>query len=465
MAFWAPAKKARRLILASERVRLMIPGPVDVEDDVLAALACPTLPHYGDEWLKIYRTAIDGLKQLFGTRNDLFLMAGPGTAALDAALGSLTQTGEKVLVASNGYFGQRLRNMSRAYGLDVHLVEGPLTRPLDPDQIRRNLSAQRDIEAIALVHLETSTGVLNPLQDIAAVAREFGVPLILDAVSSLGGVPLPVDAWGVDVCVSVINKCLACPPGVAPISISERAWEQIDRKVGRSHGWYLNLQVWKSFSVDWASWHPYPTTLPTNNIVALLVSLQHVLKAGLEAHYSRYVQAARTVRTGLGRLGFELFTEEAYTSPLITAVRGLPGMDIADFRRYLIDEWQIMISGGLDELRGQIFRVGHIGKAVSEEYSARFLDGVEAYLRLRGLDTLLRDRASLHSQVPLERRDPGSAERGTVGCRAGCGGAAPRRLSRRQSDRRRKGLRPGRGRARVGGWRRQSLPGHVRCAP
>jgi alanine-glyoxylate transaminase/serine-glyoxylate transaminase/serine-pyruvate transaminase len=298
-------------------------------------------------------------------------------------MGSLMQTGDRILVASNGFFGQRLCNMAGAYGLDVRLDEGPLTLPLDPDQIRRRLAAERGIEAIVLVHLETSTGVLNPVQDIAAVANEFEVPLILDAVSSLGGVPLPVDAWGIDVCATVANKCLACPPGVAPISISQRAWEQIERKPDRSHGWYLNLEVWRDYADRWGFWHPSPTTLPTNNIIALRVGLQRILDIGLEAHYDRHVQAARTVRAGLARSGFELFTEEAYSSPLITAVHGLPGMDIADFRRYLIDEWQVMISGGLEELRGQIFRVGHIGKAVSEEYTARFLEGVEAYLRLR----------------------------------------------------------------------------------
>ena len=377
--------------MASQRVRLMIPGPVDVEDDVLAALSCPTQPHYGDDWLKTYYTAIEGLRQIFGTQNDLFLMAGPGTAALDAALGSLTQTGDKILVASNGFFGRRLRSMAQEYGLDVRMAEGPVTHPLDPDQVRECLTAEPGIEGIAVVHLETSTGVLNPLQDIAAVANEFGVPVIVDAVSSLGGVPLPVDAWGIDVCVTVINKCLACPPAVAPISISQRAWEQIDRKAGRSHGWYLNLQVWRQYAIHWASWHPYPTTLPTNNIVALLVSLRRILETGLEAHYDRYVQAARTVRAGLRRLGFELFPAEAFTSPLITAVRGLPGMDIADFRRSLTDEWQVMISGGLEELRGQIFRVGHIGMAVSEESCARFLNGVEAYLHLRGFDVLPQD--------------------------------------------------------------------------
>jgi len=363
----------------------MIPGPVDVEEDVLDALAQPLIPHYGPQWMPIYNEVVARLKQLFGTQQSLFLIPGPGTAALDAALGSLMRSGDKVVVASNGFFGRRTMAIARGYGLEVCAVEGPLERPLDPDAIRKRLVAERDAQALVVVHLETSTGVLNPLPEIAAVARELEVPIIVDAVSSLGGVPLPVDQWGIDVCVTVINKCLACPPAVAPISISQRAWDQIDRKGDRSHGWYLDLRVWRDYAVNWASWHPYPTTLPTNNIVAALASLRQIEARGLEAHYQSFVQAAQMVRAGLKRLGFGLFADEACTSPLITAVRGRPDLDIEDLRRYLMAEWQVMVSGGLDELHGKIFRVGHIGRASSAEYGELLLEGIEAYLRLRGL--------------------------------------------------------------------------------
>ena len=373
-------------MVTTERARLMIAGPVDVDDDVLMALAEPVRPHYGSEWLAIYNEAIEHLKQVFGTRNDLFLMAGPGTAALDAALGSLLRTGDKVLVARNGFFGDRLATMARAYCLDVRHVTAPLGQPVEPGAVRRALSAGPGVQAVAIVHLETSTAVLNPIQDIAAAARDFEVPVIVDAVSSLGGVPLPVDEWGIDICVTVANKCLACPAGVAPISISQRAWEQVGRKADRAHGWYLNLDTWKDFATNWASWHPYPTTLPTNVIYALLIRLRRIMEEGLEAHFQSHLHAARSVRAGLQRLGFEMFTPEAYASPLLTAVRGLPGMDVEDLRRYLIEEWQIMVSGGLSEMRGQVFRIGHIGKATSQEYVDQLLAGVEAYLRLRGHD-------------------------------------------------------------------------------
>jgi len=362
-----------------KRVRLMIPGPVDVEDDILAALAEPTLPHYGQTWQPIYQEALESLKQVFGTRNDLFMIPGAGTAALEAGMSSLMRSGDRVLVPYNGFFGRRMGTVAQGWGLEVIPVEVPPGQPLDPDAIRRHLAAEPNIQAVVVVHLETSTGVLNPLREIAAVTNELGVPIIVDAVSSLGGVPLLVDEWGIDVCVTVINKCLACPPGVAPISISRRAWEQIERKGDRAHGWYLNLETWRWYAANWP-WHPTPVTLPTNNIVALLTSLRRIMESGLEAHYTRFAQAAHRVREDLRRLGFEMFAADDCASPLITAVRPLPGMNVSDFQKYLLREHQILISGGLDDLFGKIFRVGHIGRAASPDYVEAFLAGVEAYL-------------------------------------------------------------------------------------
>lgn len=365
-------------------MRLMIPGPVDAEDEILAALAEPTRPHYGKEWLEIYDEVIDGLKQVFQTRGDLFLMPGPGTAGLEAALGSMLRTGEKVLVPRNGFFGHRLGTVAEGYGLEVCRVDAPQGEPLDPEAIREALRHSPDIQALAVVHLETSTGVLNPLAEIAAVAREQEVPLIVDAVSSMGGVPLPVDELGIGVCVTVANKCLACPPGVAPISVSEEAWRQMDARANRAHGWYLDLATWRHYADHWGDWHPYPTTMPTNVVVALQTSLRRILGGGLEAYYERHRSAARRVRSVMGPLGFKPVTPEAHTSPLITALYGPPGMDVEDLRAYLVAEWQIMIAGGLEDLSGKIVRVGHMGKAATSDYVERLLDGVEAYLRLKG---------------------------------------------------------------------------------
>jgi len=365
--------------------KLMIPGPVDVEDEVLNEVASPVPAHYGDEWMKIYGETIDCLKQVFQTENDLFIMGGPGSAALDASFGSLLATGEKVLIPSNGFFGQRLRAMSKGYGLEVVPLDFPLEQAISATAVEAHLQKEKDIQAVAMVHHETSTGILNPLPEIAAVTNKAGVPIIVDAVSSLGGVPLPVDGWGIDLCVTVSNKCLAAPPGISLISVSQRAWEMIESKSGRSHGWYLNLQTWKQYATEWASWHPYPTTMASNNVLALLASLKWLLAEGLESRYARTAKAAEMTREGLTDMGFEMFIKKPYASPLTTAAKGRPDMSIAEMVRFLRDEYGIMIGGGIGELAGKIFRVGHMGKAISPEYIESFLSGVRDFLQRKGL--------------------------------------------------------------------------------
>ena len=230
--------------MATEHVKLMIPGPVGVEDEVLAAMAEPVRAHYGEAWMEVYDETLERLKRVFCTQNELLLMIGPGSVGLEAAIGSLAGRGDKVLVAYNGFFGHRMSVIGRSHGLEVRTVEAPLGEAVDPESIRQRLAAERDIQALAVVHLETSTGVLNPLEEIVSVAGEFGVPLIVDAISTLGGMPLPVDEWGIDVCVTVGNKCLAGPIGLVPVSVSERACEQMERKREGAYGWYLYLRTW-----------------------------------------------------------------------------------------------------------------------------------------------------------------------------------------------------------------------------
>ncbi len=367
--------------------KLMIPGPVGIMDDVLEAMASPAVPHYGLEWMALYDETIELLKQLFQTENDLYLMAGPGSAALDAAMGSLLRSGEKVLIPSNGFFGSRLAAIARGYGLEAVLLEFPPGQPIDVDAIRARLEAERDAQAVAVVHHETSTGVLNPVRDVAAVAHERGLPIIVDAIASVGGVPVPVDEWGLDVVITVANKCLETPPAVAPISVSPRAWEMVGRKPDRHHGWYLNLDTWRWYTSDasWSRWHPYPTTMPTHNIMALRVSLRRILSNGLENHYAKHVRAAERVRAELRQMGFELFVEGEHACPLITSVKARPEFEVDALAGFLRKEHSIMIGGGIEGLHGKLFRVGHMGRAASDEYVEAFLNAVEDFLRRAGL--------------------------------------------------------------------------------
>jgi alanine-glyoxylate transaminase/serine-glyoxylate transaminase/serine-pyruvate transaminase len=370
-----------------DRVKLMIPGPVDTDEELLSYMSTPTMPHYGPAWMEIFNDAIDCLKKVFQTENDLYIMTVPGTGALDAALGSLLATGEKVLVPSSGFFGERLAQIARGYGLEPVVLDFPLGQPASAEAVRERLAEDKDIQAVAVVQHETSTGVINPLKEIAAAANEYDRPIIVDAVSSMGGMSLPVDEWGIDLCITVGNKCLETPPAVAAISISQRAWDIIESKPNRNHGWYLDLQTWKWYVINWGSWHPYPVTMATSNIITLQASLHRILEEGLENHFARYTRASRWIRDGLQALGFEMFVEDAYASPLTTAVKARPEFPVVEMITFLREEHGVMVAGGLDGLAGKIFRVGNMGRAASRDYVMAFLFGVEDFLRRKGLKT------------------------------------------------------------------------------
>ncbi len=368
-----------------KRFKLFIPGPCEADEKVLEAMAQPTPRHYGPEWLELYHEVLGLLKQVFQTQNDIFMLPGTGMAVLDMALGSLLATGDTVIVGDNGFFGERLRAVASAYGLRVVPFTAPQGQPLAPDDLRQVLAQEPEARAVALVHHETSTTVLNPLQELAQVTRQAGLPIIVDAVASLGGTELPVDKWGLDVCTTVANKCLECPPGLAFISVSPRAWEWVERNESQAHGWYLNLRTWRKHATEWADWHPTVVTMPTNNVLALRVSLRRILDEGLQAHFARYRRAAQAVRRGLGAVGFEMLTDEPCASPIATAVKARPEFEVQELIEYLAQAHSILISGGIGLLRGKIFRVGHMGKAATQPYLIEFLFAVETFLRRKGL--------------------------------------------------------------------------------
>jgi alanine-glyoxylate transaminase/serine-glyoxylate transaminase/serine-pyruvate transaminase len=373
--------------------RLMIAGPVDADDETLAAISEQTMPHYGARWMPIFKETTELLKRLFQTQNDVVMMPGPGSSAFEAGLSSLVPAGESACLPSNGFFGERTRQIAEANGIRPWVVDFPLGEPIDPDRLRKRLkewipqaSAEgQPIRALGIVHHETSTGVLNPLGEIAAVAKELDLPVVVDAVSSLGGTRLPVDEWGIDVCVTVPNKCLGVPPGLALVSVSRRAWDMADANPGQ-HGWYQDLRTWAWYMENWAAWHPYPITMPTNNIMALHKRLTAVFEIGLEAYQGIFAAAARQVREGMGALDFTLFPDPAYAAPMLSALNTRPDVDLSDMLRYLLEEHRIMVSGGLGELHGKVFRVGHMGRAAEPEYTEAFLEGVRAYLRMKALN-------------------------------------------------------------------------------
>jgi len=365
-------------------LHLFIPGPAGSTPEVVEATGRPIVPHYGPKFVADYNRCIDLFKVVFQTGNDVFLIIGPGTASLDAALSSALPDGARVLAPTSGWFGDRLAEMCRAHRAEVDLVEFPRGRAIDPDEVRRRLeSADQPYDAVAWVHHETSTGVLNPVEPVAAAAREHGALTIIDAVASVGGVDLPVDAWGVDLCVTVANKCLASPPGISAISVSPRAWEVIDANPS-SRSWYLDLRTWRQYREDWTAWHPYPTTVASNVIAAINTSIEQLLEEGLDVRIRRTAEAAAAVRSGLRGMGFEMFVDDDVASPVTTSVHAHPDLPPADLVSYLVER-SIFISGGLADLVGKIFRIGHMGTAIDRGEVELLLGEIENALRHAGV--------------------------------------------------------------------------------
>ena len=366
-------------------LKLFTPGPGDVDEDVLASLATPVIRHYGPEWMEIYHETQGLLKQVFKTENEIFFVPGPASSLMDMAIGSLLATGEKIIVGDNGFFGERLAQIAMGYGLQTITLNAPLGKPLDPDGLRKLLGENPDAKVVALVHHETGTTVMNPLRELAQIASEAGKTVVVDAVSSLGGADVRVDQWGIDICVTTPNKCLEALPGMGFMSVSKRAWELVDRHSQLNHGWYLNLRTWRQYAAEWGAWHPTPVTLPTNIILALRTSLFKIIGMGLEVHFEKYRWASQAVRQGLRNLGFEMFVEDYCASPIVTGVSRRPEFELSEMSLWLVKQHSIAIGGGLGELSGKMFRVGHLGKAATREYLVDFLFAIEEFLRQKNI--------------------------------------------------------------------------------
>ena len=348
--------------------KLMIPGPVPVSEDVLREMGAPVQAHYGAAWTAIYNETVELLKEVFKTQGDVHILVGSGTAGNDAAMGSMTNPGEKVIVGRNGFFGERMGHIARLYALEVVDVEAPLGQPLDPASLARAMDQHPDAVAVAVVHMETSTTIVNPVREICEEANKRSIPVVVDAVSSLGGIPLDVDGWSIDICVGASQKCLGAPPGLAPVAVSKRAWEIMKSKPNRGHGLYLNLETWQQFAEDWAEWHPFPVTMATNNVLALRAGVRELLEEGMEATMEQYRRLALRLREGVRRLGMEPYTPDEHLCPVATAIYGPEGVPTGEIVNFLFEKHHIKIAGGLGKgLADRIFRVGHMGMKVNEQ--------------------------------------------------------------------------------------------------
>lgn len=362
--------------MKNNELLLMIPGPIQPDKAVMQAMGSPVQAHYGPAWTETYNHTVNMMKEVFHTRGDVFLIVGSGSCGIDACIGSAFSSGEKVIIGINGFFGERLKAIALGYGLQVVTVEAEWGKPLTATDFESAIQKHPDAIGVCLVHLETSTTIVNPVEEIGPLTRRYGMCCVLDAVSSAGGLPLLMDEWVIDLCATATQKCLGAPPGLAPTAVGQRGWEFIDRNPGKGHGWYGDLRTWRTYAVDWADWHPFPITMATSNVLGLKASLESLLAEGVEVRMARYRDLAMRLRTGLRRIGMPPFTPDELLSPVITAAYGPKGIPTSRIVEYLADQHAIKIAGGLGALKDKVFRIGHMAPTTSEKEIDLVLDAL-----------------------------------------------------------------------------------------
>jgi alanine-glyoxylate transaminase/serine-glyoxylate transaminase/serine-pyruvate transaminase len=362
--------------------RLMLgPGPANVHPRVLRALSTPVLGHLDPQFLAMLREMADLLRGAYATRNEWTLaVSGSGSAGMEAVAASLVEPGDRVVVCVAGYFGRRMEEVFRRCGAEVRTVEVPWGEAVDPEDVRRAAREARP-RIVAVVHAETSTGVLQPLEEISRIAHEHEALVVADVVTSLGGVELRADEVGIDAAYSCTQKCLGGPPGMSPVTLSEAAVRKLETRRHPVQSYYLDLGLLHGY---WSG-NGYHHTISASMIYALREALRILHEEGLEARWARHARMGRALQTGLRAMGLALFAPEAYRLPVLTTVRIPEGVDDERVRARLLEEFDIEIGAGFGPLRGRIWRIGTMGYNAQPRAILHFLAALEAVLRSEGV--------------------------------------------------------------------------------
>jgi alanine-glyoxylate transaminase/serine-glyoxylate transaminase/serine-pyruvate transaminase len=361
---------------------LMGPGPSETHSSVLSALSRPTVGHLDPYFLQLMNEVQEMLRQVFQTRNRLTLaVSGTGSAGMETCLVNLISPGDRVIVGVNGVFGGRMKEVARRAGADVLAIERPFGEVFTLEEIERAIK-QHAPKVVALVHAETSTGARQPLDGVATLVHDAGALLVVDCVTSLGGCPIPIDAWGVDAAYSGTQKCLSCPPGLAPVTFGPRAMEVLQARSAPVQSWYLDMGLVSNY---WAeSSRAYHHTAPINMNYALHEALRLVLLEGLENRFRRHEWNHRALRLGLEAIGIEFAVLERDRLPMLNAVKIPAGVDDVAVRGRLLRDFGIEIGAGLGPMKGLTWRIGLMGETARPKNVLLFLAALEQCLAEQG---------------------------------------------------------------------------------
>ncbi len=353
--------------LPPERL-LLGPGPSPVAREVLAAMALPTIGHLDPAFIGLMDELKAMLQTVFNTKNDAtFTIAGPGSVGMDACVLNMVEAGDKILIARNGVFGMRMSEVASRGGAVVVPLDFEWGRPVEAAAVEAALAADKEIKFVAFVHAETSTGVLSDAKAIAAAATKHGAMVIMDAVTSVGGVPVLIDEWGIDVVYTGTQKCVSCPPGLSPVSFSPRALEHVRGRKTKVLSWFLDVtQVMAYWGGEGA--RAYHHTAPINALYGLHEALRRLLIEGLENSFARHKKAHLHLVAEVKKRGMEMLVDEVYRLPQLNAIRIPAGADDAKIRKSLLLNHNIEIGAGLGVLAGKVWRVGLMGEGARIEH-------------------------------------------------------------------------------------------------
>jgi alanine-glyoxylate transaminase/serine-glyoxylate transaminase/serine-pyruvate transaminase len=357
------------------------PGPSDIHPNVLTALSRPTVGHLDPYYLAIMDEMQTMLRQVFRTENQLtFAVSGTGSAGQEATVVNLVEPGDSVLVCINGVFGLRLADMAERAGGAVHRIERPWGEVFSADEVKDAIATHHP-RIVAIVMAETSTGAWQPIEEISKVVHDAGALLLVDTVTALGGVPVEVDAWQIDAVYSGTQKCLSCPPGLAPVSFSAAALKKIQARKEKVRSWYLDTTMLANY---WGKDRVYHHTAPINMTYALHEALRLVLEEGLENCFARHMRNHRALKAGLAAIGIEYATQPDCTLPQLNAVKVPEGIDEAGVRKDLLTQHGIEIGAGLGAFKGKVWRIGLMGHASQAGNVLNLLAALEQLLAQRG---------------------------------------------------------------------------------
>ncbi len=356
---------------------LLGPGPSDIHPRVLQALAAPTVGHLDPYYLQLMNEMQESLRKLFCTRNEMTMaISGTGSAGMETAVVNLIEPGDSMVVCVNGVFGGRMVDVAQRAGAKVTKIERPWGEVFTPDDLRPILKQVRP-KVVGIVMAETSTGAYQPIEEIAKVVQESGAMLLVDAVTSLGGVPVEVDAWGIDAIYSGSQKCLSCPPGLSPVSFSPRALEVIKTRKTKVQSWYLDVSMLAAY---WGQDRVYHHTAPINMTYGLYAALEIIHAEGLEKCFARHDRNHRALKAGLAAIGIQYAAQEGHQLPMLNAVKIPDGVNDAAVRTELLNRFGIEIGGGLGAFKGKIWRIGLMGYGSRPANVLLFLAALEQLL-------------------------------------------------------------------------------------